>query len=344
MEFLTPFDEDTVATGAPSAPTPTPPPPKPSLFVAVAIVQRCRRGPFSWFQVLLEHSRKHAKWAFPQLPLDERERGEPEPEAAAVAAAAETCVRRAVRRLHGAQSRAVLRRVIGREPDRVLRPSRRTVFVVFCLDSDEVCGERDVSVGVVMPMQDLPSLVWAVESELSDHAAVGPPVVYGIPVCPFSVEAWQALPPGCRFASTSPPLVLYHGTGLSRAPGITKAGLKPGPGSSWAMLGPGVYLARWDKASDFARHTVDNVVRTEPGAVFRVMVCGAADERLVRTLTAEDVCVCGCARAFVDHEGLYGKGFVLTAVPDNAGSATRRAEWCAHIPSVLVLLGCMKMP
>jgi hypothetical protein len=104
------------------------------------------------------------------------------------------------------------------------------------------------------------------------------------------------------------------------------------------MLGVGVYCARWDKACDFARHDVDNVARVDGGAVLRVALCLPHPSAL-RVLGPEDVCDCGCARAFVDHTGARGVGFSGVAVPDNAGSATRRVEVCVKDADLLVVLG-----
>jgi hypothetical protein len=223
---------------------------------------------------------------------------------------------------------------------------KRSMLVMFLLE-DSVWSPTALSVALLQEEgRPVPEVVWAVESELCDHKDVGQAAVFGIPVCPFTIEAWQSLPMDCQFASITPPIVLYHGTGLAAARAISRKGLRPGSASAQAMLGPGVYLARWNKASDFGRHTVDNIMRMEPGIVARVLLCGiggAGSAPNIRQLTRHDVCTCGCARAFVDHEGLQARGFAITMVPDHAGSATRRAEWCVRQPELLVVLSFVQV-
>jgi hypothetical protein len=189
--------------------------------------------------------------------------------------------------------------------------------------------------------QSLGQGAWVSESELARHATLGDPAAYGVPISPGSLDVWHQLPLDCQFASTSPPLVLYHGTSAEAVPGILALGLKPGADSAVAMLGPGVYLARWDKAVDFARHDADNKPRAVPGCVLRVVMQAAPDQ--VRVLGPADVCECGCGRSCVDHLGTFAKGGVkVVAVPDFASGASRRAEWCIKDPSCVQVVQVLR--
>lgn len=363
MDFAKPFDEDDESRSPPaasgagaggggtavSAATAA----KQKQFLSVAFVQKVTMGCISWFRVLLEYQvpkgGRFAEddvgkplWGFYKACLMEGEE-----ELQAVQRALLQCVGRVARenrtwrQLPKDSIDTMFEKARRSPPDLFFlqQTSKRTLFAVMPLPDHEVRSTKPY----MAPADKFRAgqMVWAMESELVDHEALGAANVYGVPVCPFSIQSWQMLPVKARFATSTPPLVLYHGTGASAVASILRSGLKPGPGSDRAMLGPGIYLARWNKAKDFANHTVDNIERVEPGAVLRVAVCaagGSNTDRFVRTLTAEDICTCGCARAFCDHNGSLGKAFPVVAVPDNAGSATRRAEWCVRRPEMLLVL------
>jgi hypothetical protein len=162
---------------------------------------------------------------------------------------------------------------------------------------------------------------------------MGPASAFGCPVSTKSLAALRQLPLHLQFASMTPPLVLYHGTDAAAAALIGAVGMLPS--AKAGMLGPGMYFAKWDKAAQFAREDADRVVRTTPGCVLRAIVAPAP----TRTMTAADVCTCGCARAFVDHNGRHAAGTDITHVPDNSLPATRRAEWCVRNPDVVLVDG-----
>ena len=349
--FAAPYDEDTAAAAAAAAGlvlTPVPPTAPPATsFATFLIVQTCHHGPFRWLRVLLEQRRHqgHAVWAFPRV-------GIPSGAEATDEGVWDDALAQCMQRLQfksgltkedwahlGALSKG------GLHPLFIHRIRARTTLLMVCLPPWTVPADKPSSCTRVHP--SIPDATWAIESEFFEHDVIGGPCMFGVPICPFAVEAWQALPSECQFASTRPPLVLYHGTGESMARQILRDGcLKPGLASEWAMLGAGVYLARWDKALDFAQHTVDNIERVENGVVLRIVVCGigCTDTTLMRVLGPEDVCTCGCFRAFVDHDGHQRPGQPpVTMVPDRAGGAVRRAEWCVRRPEMLVIQSAVRV-
>jgi hypothetical protein len=178
-----------------------------------------------------------------------------------------------------------------------------------------------------------PAYFWLAESEMAAHMHVGPPSGFGVPIGSTSLQAINALPLHLQFASMSPPIVLYHGTDVSTAGIIAATGMLPT--AKVGMLGPGMYFARWDKALDFATETAERVRRDPPGCVVRAII--QADS--VREMTAADVCTCGCAKTYVDHNGHHAAGTAITFVPDNSLPATRRAEWCVRNPDCILVDG-----
>ena len=182
-----------------------------------------------------------------------------------------------------------------------------------------------------------PSMVWAAETEFAVHVQLGMPAVLGQQVCTRSLKALRQLPMELQFASATPPLVLYHGTTVAAANAIAMAGFKPGGG----MLGPGVYVSKYDKAERFTRETADHVPRTEPGALVRVLLF--APLGAMKTMTETDACACatcmagGGPRPFVDHLCVAGRDKPVTFVPDNSRGATRFAEWCVRDASLLMV-------
>jgi hypothetical protein len=170
-----------------------------------------------------------------------------------------------------------------------------------------------------------PQMYWVTGVELSGHAHLGPPLVCGLPVAKSATALYEAMPVKLRYASKTPPLVLYHGTSKAATQSIATAGLLPTakPG----MLGPGIYLARWDKASTFVDKAGGVLVRciVFPGPTY--------------VMCQEDVCTCGCGQAYVDHHTHHGKGFTTTYVADDSLPATKRAEWCVRDPAAVLVDG-----
>lgn len=184
-------------------------------------------------------------------------------------------------------------------------------------------------------LRGTPQYMWVTESELSGNVYVGPPSACGQSLSPAAVRAIGQLPLNLRFASPNPPLVLYHGTSVETAHVIARAGrLLPAAGP--AMLGPGVYLARWDKAVSFSEHDAMGMARLGESRVLRCIVFAPK----MFTMTRECVCVCGCGKSFVDHANHYGAEHDMTYVPDNSLPATRRAEWCVRRTDN-VIVDCM---
>ena len=179
-----------------------------------------------------------------------------------------------------------------------------------------------------------PNLYWMCESQLATHGDVGPPGAFGVPMAPWSLETFYSLHPSMRYASPTPPLVLYHGTDETAALDIATAGLKPAPRKD-AMLGPGVYFGRWDKARDFATHDAGNDPRAVPGVVVRCIVSTGP----TLTMLPSMICACGCAKPFVDHTGDHSRGFQTVYIPDDSYGATKRAEWCVKEPDAIVVDG-----
>jgi hypothetical protein len=141
-----------------------------------------------------------------------------------------------------------------------------------------------------------------------------------------------------RFASATPPLVLYHGTDAGAVPGILKHGLVPCPKSA-GMLGAGVYFARWDKAKDFALQDASNERRAVPGVVIRAIVTTGT----TLEMRADMRCTCGCGKPFVDHNGERSRKFRTAFVPDNSRGATKRAEWCVKEPTAIFIDGIFSL-
>jgi hypothetical protein len=187
------------------------------------------------------------------------------------------------------------------------------------------------------PLTVVPPLhAWAVESELVWHEHVGKPAVFGVRVSGFTRACLELLPVETRFwclakrksaaapaapAAPAPPLVLYHGTSTAAFARICADGALL-PSNRDAMLGPGVYFARWDKACRFA--TRDGAT---DGVVLRCVVFTGA----VAVVGADHLCTCGCAQSGVDHKGEFAATHDTAFVPDNA-SSVRAAEWCVHRP------------
>lgn len=203
---------------------------------------------------------------------------------------------------------------------------------VFMLPDD---GDRGIA---RYSITEPPGTAWVAESELSGHDDVGKPAAYGVDIAVRTVNLAASLPVKLRFATSEPPLVLYHGTSEDAAetaclPLHAGGGLRMGAKDQ--MLGPGVYLARLDKALKYAGVDATFAVRAARGAVLRCVVFPGA----VLRRTRHDMCCCGCNKPFVDHHGsaAAAAGSDTTFVPDGAVGATMHAEWCVHEPSRVVI-------
>jgi hypothetical protein len=162
-----------------------------------------------------------------------------------------------------------------------------------------------------------PRHCWAVESELAWHEHVGRPSVYGVRFSGFARACMETLPPSQRFRTTAPPLVLYHGTSVDALPAIKATGVLPSDAD--AMLGAGVYFARWDKAARFAhRHA-------HGGVVLRCVVFAGR----VAVIDPDFLCTCGCAQRGVDHVATHAARYDTAYVPGTSTSV-RDAEWCVY--------------
>lgn len=183
-----------------------------------------------------------------------------------------------------------------------------------------------------------PRFAWLCESELAKHVQLGQPSAFGHAIAPWSLTPFHKFAPSMRFASATPPLVLYHGTHAANVSQIFEKGLMPSGGLP-GMLGHGIYFARWDKACDFALHDSLNVMRAVPGVVVRCVVATGD----CFTMTAETKCTCGCGRPFVDHHAYHSRGCRTVFVSDNSVGATRRAEWCVKEPSAVLVEGVFSL-
>ena len=280
---------------------------KPTQFSSVMLVRLrktvLRVGVTEWFEFLME--RRGEVYQFPQIPGD---------------------------RIEPLIEKLVQRRLLRDELLRTLQTyyitsetSGKTTMHVFMLPLEKTQQLRNDR-KLIAP----PNFYWMCESQLATHSDVGPPSAFGIPIAPWTLATFYALPPSMRYASPTPPLVLYHGTDASAAPGIATGGLKPAPRKD-AMLGPGVYFGRWDKARDFATHDASNDVRATPGVVVRCIVVPGP----TLTMQASMRCTCGCGKPFVDHSGDHSRGYRTVFIADNSIGATRRAEWCVKEPDAI---------
>jgi hypothetical protein len=162
-----------------------------------------------------------------------------------------------------------------------------------------------------------PRHCWAVESELAWHEHVGKPSVYGVRFVGFARACMETMPPSQRFCTAAPPLVLYHGTSVDALPAIQASGVLPSDAD--AMLGAGVYFARWDKAARFAQR------HAHGGVVLRCVVFAGR----VAVVDPDFLCTCGCAQRGVDHLATHATRHDAAYVPGTSTSV-RDAEWCVY--------------
>jgi hypothetical protein len=324
----------------PPPPAPVAPPPPRHEFLEVVCLRRRRAWAGAWVEALLARSRDGASWVWPQVALAPGSgiHGAGSEFGTRLVAAVHLAAQRMLPKLNRGDGEALRRRLAAGPPDNTVTHGRTTTVVLELEEAPWASNAAHVA-----PSCPPGPVVWALESELATSEAMGAPGVWGLPVSPFALAHWEAaVPPGKAFATLSPPLVLYHGTGAAAAAAIAASSLKPSAQSRTAMLGPGVYLARWAKALDFAGHDVDNVARHEPGVVVRVAVCVPPDTG-VYVMTPGDVCTCGCGRAYVDHNGVRTGMRPVVAAMDGSGAATRRAEWCVRECRCMTVLGLAKV-
>ena len=282
------------------------------LFVRVRSA-KLRTGPVEWFEFLMERKGQDAAsgcYQFPQIGGKE---------------------------LEPLVARLTQRRMLRGDVPATFRSHYvtsvtcgRTTMNVFMLPMEKTQQPRTRDRKLIAP----PNLYWMCESQLATHGDVGPPGAFGLLMAPWSLETFYTLHPSMRYASPAPPLVLYHGTDDKAVLDIAATGLKPAPRKD-AMLGPGVYFGRWDKARDFATHDAGNDARAVPGVIIRCIVFTGPTLTMASTM----ICSCGCAKPYVDHSGDHSRGFTTVYIPDNSYGATKRAEWCVKEPDVILVEG-----
>jgi hypothetical protein len=176
-------------------------------------------------------------------------------------------------------------------------------------------------------------MAWITEAELAVRLGVcDVPTAFGCQFSPRSLHAHTSLPIHLRFASDTPPLVVYHGTDADAAATIAATWFLPST-KVGSMLGPGIYFAQWDKAVQFSVEDADRKKRPQLGKVLR---CYAFPKQCV-TMTADKICTCGCGQPYVDHNVVHAAGAEATFVPDHSLPATRRAEWCIRNPDCIMV-------
>jgi hypothetical protein len=159
-----------------------------------------------------------------------------------------------------------------------------------------------------------PTMAWAAESELAVHVQLGLPAVFGRPVCSRSLAALATLPVHFRFASASPPLMLYLGIPSRRdAVRAAAGGLNMKEHAQHGRAGNAIYLSKWPAAAAAAG---------ADGSVLRVLVLAPT----CMSLTASHRCACGACdgAAFTDHTAAHRAGADMVFVPDTASA---EAAW-----------------
>lgn len=185
------------------------------------------------------------------------------------------------------------------------------------------------------PMGGLPS------EGVSDAACV-----YGMPVQHSEAEL-QSTCAAVQHLTTrpSPQLVLYHGTSEHAWASIAREGLR----ATFGMLGVGVYLGSFWKATRFAARTQEYAMRSEGGCIARVYVHSGTIQNIPQRAAPEYACPCAeCSEAqaaggaalersaHTDHETRWARdaacvGLHLSArrcASDPSLWILRNAEWC----------------
>ena len=265
---------------------------------------------FQWYEYLVERSFRGEDYRFPQAAIREPRRDD---------AIGTTLMSVASDAAHHGMltlptSYAVLERC--KQHVQTIRNCTYTTFYVHLRTTQSVRADRR--------LRGRPRYLWVTTGELGGHIQLGSPRVVGLPVHDGTVKAFNDMPVTLRFASDEPPLALYHGTNGAAAMHIPHHGFLAT--ARQAMLGTGIYLGRWDKAEDFAKHDAENELRHEPGVVLRCLLFPGA----TMTMTADMICECGCGRPFADHNGVRGRGFHTVFLPDGSRPAASSAEWCVR--------------
>ena len=173
-----------------------------------------------------------------------------------------------------------------------------------------------------------PTMAWAAESELAVHVQLGLPAVFGRPVCSRSLAALATLPVHFRFASATPPLMLYIGIANRRdAVRAAAGGINIKEHARRGSAGHAIYLCKWPAAAAAAG---------ADGSVLRVLVLATS----CTSLTASHRCACGaCDSApFTDHVAAHRAGADMVFIPDTASSD---AEW-AVFESCFLHIECIQ--
>lgn len=183
--------------------------------------------------------------------------------------------------------------------------------------------------------------------EVREEGVVAQCSVFGLQLA----ESYEALAAVCSSVSAprpQPNLVLYHGSSSSNWTSIAAAGLRPSKG----MLGMGVYLGSFWKATRFAARTQDYQLRDEGGSISRVYVFAPFLLAMPARETPAYFCPCDeCAAlikhgspasmerlAHTDHESRWAADEACDGLflePRRCATDTRRwivrnAEWCVR--------------
>ena len=171
--------------------------------------------------------------------------------------------------------------------------------------------------------------------------------VFGLPLA----ESFEAIAEVCSSVCAprpQPNLVLYHGSSSSNWMSIAATGLRPSKG----MLGMGVYMGSFWKATRFAARTQEYQLREEGGCISRVYVFAASLHAMPARQTPAYVCPCDeCATlmkhgspaslerlAHTDHESRWAADETCDGLylePRRCETDARRwivrnAEWCVR--------------
>jgi hypothetical protein len=146
---------------------------------------------------------------------------------------------------------------------------------------------------------------------------------------------------------SSKPCILYHGTTVDSAKAILQSkqfkvsndrakctGCKRRPCTCGPMLGPGVYLAAFDKANSNAGRAGSWAADKDESGLIRgcVLECQVQLGNC-KLASWKSVCSCGCKfTGGVDHAGLWHPEFDSIYLK-GGGPAAKRSEWCVRDPA-----------
>ena len=161
-------------------------------------------------------------------------------------------------------------------------------------------------------------------------------------------KLWPSLAPALSHLkfTLSAKRILYHGTTVEAATAILKSGrLHPSthtgcagcnrrPCTCGPMLGPGVYLALFDKASSNAGRAAGAAGAIEKGLCVGAVVECEVDLGVCKLAQFETICPCGCRMdGGVDHHGRwFTMGGFDSSYLRGGGRAAKRPEWCVREP------------